>query len=104
MKKYSRKYERGIDEAFLQWCIDQALNEWWDYEGTGVSYQIDCAWAAAHILFIASDGNHAKANLAFDEWKNTDDAQDTRLKAFVEGLTDALGAIEKKDWKPSRNE
>lgn len=65
--------------------------------------QIECAYAAAHILYIGCGTDIEKAKAALDKWKNTKDAKGLAIDLFVTAFSDALGAIEDGHWELPKN-
>ena len=97
LKKYSA--QNNIDyQTWTQGYVEHAINEFMDPGLDGSPYQVACAWAAAHILFLASDTDCAKAKATYAEWKKTRDAQAPDISAFAASIPDALQQIEDGLW------
>ena len=97
LKKYAA--QNNIDyQTWTQGYVEHAINEFMDPGLDGSRHQVDCAWEAAHILFLACNADCTKAKAIYTEWKKTKDAQEHGIRAFVASIPDALQQIEDGLW------
>ena len=72
-----------------------------DYtEGIKFEQQCDAAYAVSELIFMLAGKDCAKARSFYDQWSNSQKAQNPNLEYFVGELHSALDAIEHREGQP----